>query len=63
MISEIIKVDDTYRDLEIPDITKSNLITVLSYIVLKKITTNKPSHRTQSNIALKNHALHAQPTD
>ena len=49
--------------LKIPDITKSNLITVLLYIVLKKITTNKPSHRTQSNIALKNHALHAQPTD
>ena len=47
--------------LKIPDITKSNLITVLLYIVLKKITTNKPSHRTQFNIALKNHALHAQP--
>ena len=49
--------------LKIPDITKSNLMTVLLYIVLKKITTNKPSHRTQFNIALKNHALHAQPTD
>ena len=64
VISGIIKVevaeaDDTYRDLEIPDITKSNLITVLLHIVLKKISTNKPSHRTQFNIALGSHALSA----
>ena len=63
MISEIIKVDDTYRDLENSGYHKIESNNVLLYIVLKKITTNKPSHRTQFNIALKNHALHAQPTD
>ena len=63
--------------LIISDITKPNLITVLLYIVLKKITTNALSHRTQFifdtpcsyfavrelDIALGNHALHAQPTE
>ena len=63
--------------LIISDITKPNLIIVLLYIVLKKITTNTLSHRTQLifdkpcsyfavrelDIALGNHALRAQPTD
>ena len=63
--------------LIISDITKPNLIIVLLYIVLKKITTNTLSHRTQFifdkpcsyfavrelDIALRNHALRAQPTD
>ena len=59
------------------DITKPNLIIVLLYIVLKKITTNALLHRTQFifnnpcsyfavreiDIALGNHALRTQPTD
>ena len=56
---------------------KPNLIIVLLYIVLKQIMTNALSYRTQFifdtpcsyfavrelDIALGNHALHAQPTD
>ena len=52
---------------------KPNLIIVLLYIVLKKITTNALSHRTvyfrqamflrELGIGLGNRALRAQPTD
>ena len=54
--------------LIIPDITKteSTVIIILLYIVLKKITTNALSQRSQfifKHIALGNHALRAQPTD
>ena len=42
---------------------KRNLIIVLLYIVLKKITTNTPSQRTWIDIVIGNHALRAQPTD
>ena len=90
MISGIIKVEVSVisrsrrlrlitltETLIISDITKPNLIIVLLYIVLKQITTNALSHRTQFifdtpcsyfavrelDIALGNHALRAQPTD
>ena len=57
------EADNTLTDtLIIPDIPL-NLITVLSYIVLKKITINPPSHRTQLDIAPENHALRAQTSD
>ena len=91
MISGIIKVetsvisrsrkagaDNTNRDLDYFRYQqKPNPIIVLLYIVLKQITTNALSHRTQFifdtpcsyfavrelDIALGNHALRAQPTD
>ena len=48
--------------LIIPDITgKSDNYCFGIEIVLKKITTNTTSHRTQFDIAVKNHALSAQP--
>ena len=66
MISEIIKVeevlaaepkaeaDNTKQDLDYSGYHKkeTNLIIVLSYIVLKTIRTNTASHGTQSDIAL-----------
>ena len=58
-MSRLITLTDT---LIIPDIPH-NLITVISYIVLKKITINPPSHRTQLDIAPENHALRAQTSD
>ena len=90
MISGIIKVEVSVisrsrrlsiitltETLIISDVTKPNLIIVLLYIVLKKITTNALSHRTQFifdkpcfhftvrdlDLALGNHVLRAQPTD
>ena len=58
-MSRLITLTDT---LIIPDIPH-NIITVISYIVLKKITINPPSHRTQLDIAPENHALRAQTSD
>jgi len=48
--------------LIIPDILH-NLITVLLYIVSKKITINTPSHGTHFDIAPENHTLRAQTSD
>ena len=49
--------------LIIPNIAKTKTNRYVSlYIVLKKIKINTLSHRTQFDIALENHALHAQPT-
>ena len=42
---------------------KSNQVTVLLNIVLKKITSNTQSHGTYFDIVLGNHALSVQPTD
>ena len=75
MISVIIKVEVhvsvwlrliTLSEIRISQ--KPNLIIVLlyMYIVLKKITTNALSQRSQfifKHIALGNHALRAEPTD
>ena len=48
---------NTYRDLDYSGKSeKPNLIIVLLYIVLKKITTNTALHTTQFDIALENHA-------
>ena len=46
--------DYTYRDLDYPGRVsqKSNLISILLYIGLKKITTNTPSLEIQFDIAL-----------
>ena len=65
-----------FREFEfISDITKTSsnnclfedrghiITTVLLCIILKKITTKTPSHATQFEVALGNHALRAQPTD
>ena len=49
--------------LIISDITKTNLLIVLLYSLLKKVTTNALSHRTQFDGALGNDALRMQPTD
>ena len=50
------------KTLIIPDITgKSDNYCFGIEIVLKKITANSASHRTQFDIAVKNHALSAQP--
>ena len=52
--------------LIIPYITKTESNNCLLYIVLKKITTNALSQRSQfifKHIAFGNHALRAQPTD
>ena len=78
MISGIIKVSVSVISLSlrlrlitltstliIPDITKTESNHLL-YIVLKKITTNALSQRSQfifKHIALGNHALRTQPTD
>ena len=69
MISGIIKVEVSVisrsRRLRLITLTKI----VLLYIVLKKITTNALSQRSQFiavralDVALGNHALRAQPTD
>ena len=53
---KLITLTDT---LIIPDILH-NLITVLSYIVSKKITINTPSHGTQFDIAPENHTFRLQ---
>ena len=42
---------DITKTLIIPDITKTELIIVLAYIVLKKVT-HKTHHRTQHSLAL-----------
>ena len=48
---------NAYRDLDYSGISeKPNLIIVLLYIGLKKITTNTALHATQFDIALENHA-------
>ena len=73
------EADNTIRDLDYFGChsQKPNLIIVLLHIVLKKITTNALSHRTQFifdkpcsyfavrelDTALGNHALRTQPTD
>ena len=49
--------------LIISDITKTNLLIVLLYSLLKKVTINALSHRTQFDGALGNDALRMQPTD
>ena len=48
--------------LIIQDITKTELIILLLYIVLKKITTNTLSQGTLVDILIENHVLRAQPT-
>ena len=68
---------NTIQDLDDVRYSQKNLIIVLLYTVLKKITTNALPHRTQFifdkprpyfalrelDIVLKNHALRAQSTD
>ena len=51
------------KTLIILDITKTNLIIVLLYVVCsKQLRTNAASHRTRFDIALGNPTLHVQPT-
>ena len=55
------KADNTYPDLQLIQLwtsQKPNLIFVLLYIVLKKITTNTPSHRVW-NCSWKSCTVHA----
>ena len=54
------KADNTYRDLDYSGCHKTRnyvLIVYYTYIVMKGITTNTPSHGTKFETALGNHAL------